>query len=223
MPPLCQVGRIRTDALVDKRCTGRRPPDLRRCRLFVGGGISTSQFRSRSRGANLGSAFGVARCRHRVRFPGESIRRCVIRIGIYSCLSIATSCKFISSTLRCKWMPLQGFLVAPHFEWKRTVRYFEVFDYCFGTAPTALLVEPRGALVSNRAGEPGCAHPAFGKARFRIDDQSRGNARTSRPRRNIELIELITLQHAKAHRRVNGAGDAHTGQGGSKPFSEAFE
>ena len=120
-------------------------------------------------------------------------------------------------------MPLQGFLIAPHFEWKRTVRYFEVFDYCFGTAPTALLVEPRGALVSNRAGEPGCAHPALGKTRFRIDDQSRGNARTSRPRRNIELIELITLQHAKAHRRVNGAGDAHTGQGGSKPFSEALE
>jgi hypothetical protein len=119
--------------------------------------------------------------------------------------------------------PLQRFLVTPHLEWKRAVRYFEVFDHRSGATPTALLVEPRGALVSDRAGKPSRRDTAAAKPSFRIGDQSRGDTRTSRLRGNIELIELIALQHAKADRRAGVAGDAHTGQCGSKPFSETLE
>jgi hypothetical protein len=41
----------------------------------------------------------------------------------------------------------------------------------------ALLVEPRGALVSDRACKPGRGDTAAAKPSFRIGDQSRGHTR----------------------------------------------
>src|ERR1022692_1415857 len=108
--------------------------------------------------------------------------------------------------------PPQVFLVTPHFEWKRTVRYFQVFNHGAGAMPAALLVEPRGAVVSNGAPKPGCVNAAVAKTSFCIDNQSRGDTRTSRLRRNIELIKLSALQHAKTKSHVRGASDAHTSQ-----------
>jgi hypothetical protein len=59
---------------------------------------------------------------------------------------------------------------------------------------------------------------AFVETSFSIGHQNCGNAGTSRTARNIELIQLGTLQKVKADRCTYCSGDPHTGRSRSKSF-----
>ncbi len=64
---------------------------------------------------------------------------------------------------------------------------------------------------------------AFGEARFSIGHQNCGNAGTSRVGRNIELIQLGTLQKVKADRCTYCSDYPHAGRSNSKSFLEALQ
>ena len=64
----------------------------------------------------------------------------------------------------------QALLIAPDIECKRSARYFHVLSDNSSADPAALFVEPRGAIIANRAGKPRGIHSALIKTSLSIGD-----------------------------------------------------
>ena len=87
--------------------------------------------------------------------------------------------------------------------------------------PAALLVESRGAIVTDRAREPRRLHTALDEPCLRVGNQRRSDARAVRLGRHEKLIQLLTLEGAEAERRADRADNVDIWKCGLKPIAKA--
>src|ERR1041385_1823409 len=69
-------------------------------------------------------------------------------------------------------------------------------------APSALLIEPRRAIVADSAGEPRRRRAAAEKLGLGSSDQPRGKSRAARLARHEELIKLVASENEEPGRRL---------------------
>src|SRR5256885_8012358 len=97
-------------------------------------------------------------------------------------------------------LPPQRLLVAPHLQPKASVGNLQLTDDDPSPAPAALLIESRGPLIPDRAVQPGSLDATLRQATLGVGHQPGRNARPAGLGRDVELVELVALEHAESHR-----------------------
>jgi hypothetical protein len=115
------------------------------------------------------------------------------------------------------------FLVAPHVQRELSVRRVQTVHHRPGPMPSAFLIEPRGALVADRARQPPQWRHRVRTAgpRHRRSTRQRRPSHVTRPR--LELIELVVFDDAQSNRGAGRTDDPDVRKGGLEPLSEALE
>src|SRR5262249_40922333 len=114
------------------------------------------------------------------------------------------------------------FLVAPVFKIQTAIYRVQATNHGSCSVPTGFLVEPRGALVADRTSEPCSLHTALGQPRLDIRDQGSGNACSASLSRHVELVKLLTPQHAEPERRAEWPDDTRIAERRRETFREPF-
>ena len=107
-------------------------------------------------------------------------------LGLWLCLAVFVARvlgQLPVQVLLVAWMALlivselaQMFFVAPHFQSHGSFRSVEVLYDRSRAMPSALLIEPRRAVIANRACEPRSLHAPYGKSCLGVGNQRRSNA-----------------------------------------------
>src|SRR5262245_29046719 len=112
--------------------------------------------------------------------------------------------------------------VAPDFQRERAVARLRLVDHRPHSAPAALFVESRGAVVPDGTCEPGRFNPASRQTPSRIIYQCYRIAGAARLCADEKLVELVILDDAEAGRLSRRPGNTDVRQRLLEPRSKTF-
>src|SRR6185436_937024 len=114
----------------------------------------------------------------------------------------------------------QPLLIAPDLERKRSGRRLRLVDHDAGAHPSRFLVEPRSALVADRAGEPGNLNALLGEPSFGVGNQASSDTGAASLGGNVELKKLVVMKLVEAEGGDGRPGHSHVRQGCFKPLAK---
>src|SRR3954451_2358758 len=94
---------------------------------------------------------------------------------------------------------LQTLLVPPHLQRESAFRGVRKVDHVPCPTPAALLVEPRGPVVPNRARKPRDFDAVCGETRLRVRYQGCRDTGAAHLCGHKQLIQLVVFQNAESH------------------------